>query len=181
MMTGPDGMPDMIPDICTINFVTEQDKECQICATRALMPFTGNPLSEVNVRLDAITSQTTDALGLTALCELEGQDLRDEWCDSVANDTNDNFDDSNEIFNDCLDAAGFGGDFPTEGECITGLTAGNVESQSSASDSALQTSSSNMQPNNLESQKFNQNVEVNKNMEQPKKTSILPWFKFNHQ
>jgi hypothetical protein len=57
----------MIPDICH-KLCYEQDKECQICATRALR-LLPKWLIGVNVRLDAITSQTTDALGLTALCD----------------------------------------------------------------------------------------------------------------
>jgi hypothetical protein len=142
--------------------VTERTLDCYKCVDLAIFAgYSGQNAANAVQRVNDYPPGTEN-LGIGGFCENTDRTIRGEFRTDIANNgQNANDQAAITAFNTCLDRAG--------------IIATSGPDGFSASDSALQTSSSNMQPNSLESQTLSQNAEIKENH------SSLPLFNFKPQ
>ena len=190
----------IVTDPALCDLVTEDLKGCNTCVLFGVGGTDGtnafNLISGIN---DFVNTDTDpDSLGPEALCELTGDELIDAYNDIVdATVSGGNADQAKELFADCIATVEaqeltVGNDMTASNNAPT-QTSNNAPTQTSnnaptqtSNNAPTQTSNnaptqtSNKQ-SNQEQKVSNQNVEVNKQIEQPKKSSILPLFTFKPQ
>jgi hypothetical protein len=196
-VTGPMGEPDGIPDICNpfvtcpddsnlpgvnvtdielCDLVSEELKGCNTCILFGVGGTDGNAAFQLISGINAFFNATTGEQGAEAVCHATNVTTT---MSTIINATTDGVNriQANLLFKDCI------ADVKANAE-LGALSVGGFNyrdySTSTISNDQIQTSS--MMQSSQKPKVFNQNVEVNKQIEQPKKTSILPWWKYlNHK
>ncbi|HSF49858.1 MAG TPA: hypothetical protein VLA74_03780, partial [Nitrososphaeraceae archaeon] len=193
----------IVTDPLLCDLVTEDFKGCNTCVLFGVGGVDGTNAFNLIGGINDFT--LNGQVGAEALCELEGDELIEEYTDiveaTVSGDANQ--EQSIELFTDCIDnleannLAGFsinsnGLSINSNGQIQqTNNTQSNEQVKTlnqnaeqnknveTTSNAQIQQQTSNTQLNE-QLKTLNQNVEQNKNVEQ-KKNPSLPLFKFNHQ
>jgi hypothetical protein len=159
----------IVTDLELCDLVTQEFKGCNTCILFGIGGTDGAGANALITGINAFVNITSGSQGAEAICE--SSDVSNTMTTIInATTTGNNEIQANTLFKNCL--ANVEANAALDALSIGGFSTINSNAQ-------IQTSS--MTQSSQEQKVTNQNLEVNKSIEQPKKTSVLPLWGFNRQ
>jgi hypothetical protein len=159
----------IVTDLELCDLVTQEFKGCNTCILFGIGGVDGAQATALIAGINAFVNATTGTQGAEALCE--STDITNEMS-TIINATTSGANElaANALFKSCI--ANVEANAALDALSVGGFSTINSNAQ-------IQTSS--MTQSSQEQKVTNQNLEVNKSIEQPKQTSVLPLWGFNRQ